>query len=258
MSRDFELLQRLEREWGSPPVSSEESPRIVHSFRQDAPLAFAEKRTPAARYPSEQLTPFARGELSKLLLGTYFSTPSLKSVMFSGVEAEDGAKWIAACTADTLAETGNIRVCLIDADLQAPVLHKIYSIPNLHGLSNLLRGEASPEPTIRVAENLWIVPAGTASGESVLSSNSFRRVASDLLESCDYLVISAPDYEHYLEIGAIGAAVDGAVLILDAERTRRVAAQQAKASMEAAKIRVLGSVLNNRMEPISDLLASRA
>ncbi|MGH9587943.1 MAG: hypothetical protein ACRD3F_13395 [Acidobacteriaceae bacterium] len=219
-------------------------------------MLLEEERTPVARYPSDQLSVFARGEISKLLLGTYFSTPPLKSVMFSGVEADDGAKWIAACAADALAETGSVRVCLVDADLQSPTIHNIYSIPNGKGLSALLRGEGHDGTTVRVAENLWIVPAGTTSREVNFSADSFRKVASELLESCDCLVISAPDYENYLEIGAVGAAADGSVLVLDAEKTRRITAQQAKASLEAAKIRVLGSVLNNRNQPIPDLFYS--
>lgn len=259
MSRDFELLQRLEREWGRPLVSSDESPRIVHPIRGEVSLrALAEERTSSARQPSEQLTPFARGELSKLLLGTYFSSPPLKSVMFSGVEADEGAKWIAACTADILAKSGTSRVCLVDADLQSPAMHKIYSISNNKGLSDLLKGEESATATVRVADNLWIVPAGLASGGGALNADSFHQVTSDLLDSCDYLVISAPNYDKYVEIGAVGAVTEGAVLVLDAEKTRRVTAQQAKASLEAAKIRVLGSVLNNRSEPIPSLMYSHA
>lgn len=258
MSRDFELLQRLEREWGRPLVGSEESPRIVHPIRHDAPQTLAGERITSARLPSDQLTPFARGELSKLLIGTYFSSSPLKSVMFSGVEADDGAKWIAACTADILATSGTSRVCLIDADLQSPTIHKIYSIPNGIGLSDILKGEAPAGAAARVADNLWVIPAGVASGENSLSVDSFRQVASDLFESCDYLVISAPNYDQYVEIGAVGAATEGAVLVLDAEKTRRVTAQQAKTSLEAAKIRVLGSVLNNRSEPVPNLIFSRA
>lgn len=256
MSRDFELLQRLEREWGHPLVSSEESSRVVHPFRHDSTLAFAEERTPGGRYPSDRLTTIARGEVSKILMATYFSTPPVRSVMFSGVEADDGAKWIAACTADTLAENDNARVCLVDADLQSPTIHKIYSIPNKIGLSDLLRGENPLGATVRVAENLWIIPASVGSKGSALNADSLRRVVSDLLESCDYLVISAPDHENYLDIGAVGAATEGTVLVLDAAKTRRVTAQQAKASLEAAKIRILGAVLNNRNQPIPDLFYS--
>lgn len=257
MSRDFELLQRLEREWGRPLVNSEESPRIVHPLRQEARLNFSVDRTSGNQLPSEQLTPFARGELSRLLLGTYFSTPPLKSVMFSGVERNDGAKLIAACTADILAETGSGRVCLVDADLQSPTLHKLYSIPNQDGLSALLKEGGFSGAIVCASDNLWVVPAGIASTEKPLTAERFQQLASDLLESCDYLVIAAPSYEQCAETSAIGAATDGAVLVLDGEKTRRVKAQQAKSSLEAAKIRVLGSVLNSSNERLPDLLYAR-
>jgi len=52
----------------------------------------------------------------------------------------------------------------------------------------------------------------------------------------------------------LGQGTDGVVLVLEANVTRRVAALSAKESLEAAGVRLLGTVLNNRTFPIPDKL----
>jgi Mrp family chromosome partitioning ATPase len=257
MSRDFELLQRLEREWGRPSIIPESKGQGASSIKNGI-LKIAEEREPAATRPNVHLKPFVRSELTKLVQCTFLSNPMTKVVMFTGIEAHEGAKWIAACTADILADTTAARVCLLDADLESPAIHRMYSVPNERGLVGALNGSCSISgATIRAGENLWVVPAGNQSGARSIVPLKFQEVVMDLMGQCDYLVISAPDCGKYAEVSAIGAASEGTVLVLDAATTRRVTAQQAKSALEMAKIRVLGSVLNNRSYPVPDLFYSR-
>jgi Mrp family chromosome partitioning ATPase len=256
MSRDFELLQRVEQERSR---SSHSTDPFREAFRAvDVEPGIDQEQPETATQLSAHLASPVRNELTKLVLRTFLSTPALKVVMFTGVEAGEGAKWIAACTADVLANAIRGRVCLLDADLESPTLHRYFPIPNQSGLASALWGSCSiHHATNRVDENLWIVPAGTQQVESQMTSAMFQEAVGDLLDAFDYVVISAPDCERYAEVGVIGAATEGAVLVLDAMQTRRVAAQAAKLALEAAKIRILGSVLNNRSFPIPDFLYSR-
>jgi Mrp family chromosome partitioning ATPase len=50
---------------------------------------------------------------------------------------------------------------------------------------------------------------------------------------------------------------DGVVLVLEANSTRRVTAKKAKQALEAANVRILGTVLNNRTFPIPEGLYRR-
>jgi Mrp family chromosome partitioning ATPase len=50
---------------------------------------------------------------------------------------------------------------------------------------------------------------------------------------------------------------DGVVLVLEANATRRDAARRVKEILDAAKVSVLGVVLNNRTFPIPDVLYRR-
>jgi polysaccharide biosynthesis transport protein len=258
MSRDFELLQLVEQERNRRSRSSAVISETIHAAGQEDASGIAQEQVESATQPAAYLAAAVRDELTKLILRTFLSTSEVKVVMFTGVEAQEGAKWIAACTADVLSRAIRGKVCLLDADLAYPTLHRYFSIPNQNGLAAILSGSRSVEgATIRVGENLWIVPAGTAQGPSQMTTTMFQATVVDLLYRFDYIVISAPDYERYTEVSVIGAATEGAVLVLDAMLTRRVPAQDAKLALEAAKIRILGCVFNNRSFPVPDFLYSR-
>jgi polysaccharide biosynthesis transport protein len=258
MSRDFELLQQVEKERSGRCRSSDTIGETIRvAGLKDVP-GIAQEQAQSATHPGAYLAASVRNELIKLVLRTFLSTPEIKVVMFTGVEANEGAKWIAACTADVLSNAVPGKVCLLDADLACPTLHRYFSIPNQNGLAAALAGSCSIErATKRVGENLWIVPAGTPQGRSQMTATMFQATVVDLLCWFDYVIISAPDYDRYTEVSLIGAATEGAVLVIDAMLTRRGPAQNAKLALEAAKIRILGCVFNNRSFPVPEFLYSR-
>jgi Mrp family chromosome partitioning ATPase len=253
MSRDFELLQRLEREWTRSAVPESIGPVIATAKVAEKPT-IAQERSPAVTLPTANLAPVVRTELNKLVLRIFLSATPTRAVTFTGIEAEAGAKWIAGCTADILADKSEGRVCLVDADISSPTIHRLYSISNENGLSAVLAGSCSVgRATVRAAENLWIVPAGTQLGNAPVAAAAYQKTIADLQEIFDYLVICAPDCDKYAESDVIGAGTEGVVLVIDAATTRRAAARDAKAALEMAKARVLGSVFNNRTLPVPDL-----
>jgi Mrp family chromosome partitioning ATPase len=254
MSKDFELLQRLEQGWERSSTFHDSMNSVVSIPTQTKAPEIAQMRAIAATPPSAHLAPAVRNELNKLVFRTFLSTPAVAVMMFTGVEAHEDAKWVAACTADVLANATRNRVCLLDADLAFPTVHRACSVSNEDGLAAVLRRSCSiSDATIRVDENLWVVPAGTTPGDLQMTAAAFQEVVAGLLEHFEYLIISAPDSERYAELGAVGTATEGAVLVLDSNTTRRVSAKQAKASLEMANVRILGSVFNNRSFPVPDL-----
>jgi Mrp family chromosome partitioning ATPase len=258
VSRDFELLQRIEKERGLGSYSGDSFGDPVRMPRQRTPPEIPDEKTATASLLASSLAPGVRSELSKLILATFLSTSSVKTAMFTGVEAGDGAKWIAACTAEVLSQSTSHRVCLLDADLRLPTLHRYFSVANETGLAAVLERACSvPRATKCVGENLWLLPAGMKPLNWQRLAAMFQESIVELLGSFDYLVICGPDSSQQADLAVVGAATEGAVLVLDAQSTRRVAAQQAKLALQAAKIRILGSVFNNQNFPVPDFLSSR-
>jgi Mrp family chromosome partitioning ATPase len=258
MSRDFELLQRIEQERARPRRAGDAVKAVFRTAVESVGSKATEQQPIAAKHVTSSLAPAIRNELVKLVQRVFLSTLATKIVMFTGVEAGEGAKWLTACTGEILADARCGSVCLLDADIDAPSLHRHFTIANQKGLCDALwKGSPIQQVTQQLGENLWVVPSGSQQGAAQITPSTFQAVTVDLLGICDYVLISAPECDHYAAIGSIGAAVQGAILVLDATRTRRVAAQSAKAALDAANIRVLGSVFNNRSFPVPEFLYSR-
>lgn len=255
MSRDFELLQRLEREWSRPVGDHVSSSGVVSALRHNDKSTIAQERASAVTLPTAHLAPMIRNELNKLVLRIFLSVPPTKVVVFTGVEAKASAKWIAGCTADILAGKVDGRVCLVDADFASPGIHRLYSVSNHNGLATVLAGSCSVgDSTRRAGENLWIVPAGTESSNLQIAAATFRSIMVEILEQFDYVILAAPDCDKQTSLGVFGSESEGAVLVIDAATTHRAAAREAKSALEMAKIRVLGSVFNNRQVSVPDFI----
>jgi protein-tyrosine kinase len=257
MSKDFELLQRLEQAQGRRSHIRTPLGDRTRTSREELTLD-VDREPVIATHPAARLTALVRNQLSRLVLSTFLSTPAPRVVMFTGVEAQAGASWIAACTAEILASASRDRVCIVDADIASPTLHRLFTIPNQLGLTAVLENNCSAaQAAVRVADNCWVLTAGPKSDTLQANAEAFKESMVEVLTLFDYIVISAPDCGRLAEVMVCGAAAEGAVLVLDAAKTRRMAAQQAKQALESARIRVIGSVLNNQEHAIPDFISSR-
>ena len=78
-----------------------------------------------------------------------------------------------------------------------------------------------------------------------------------LKESFQFILIDAPGINSRSDAVILGQLVDGAILIIEANATRKVAALKAKGAMEAMNVRLLGCILNNRTFPLPEKLYRR-
>jgi protein-tyrosine kinase len=258
MSRDFELLQRIERSKLRPRATAEAPSKGLSPEIAEIAEPPTRTRPISARSLTDTLSPEIRNELVKAVQRVFLATMKAKAVMFTGMEAGHAAKWIAACSAEILADAQCGPVAIVDADLASPTLHELFGIPNKRGLTDALRkGAAAQEVAQRIGENLWVVTAGTAPSQEQITPSSFQNAVVELLDLCDFVLVAAPEPDQFAMLGAIGSAVQGAILVLDAERTRRVSAQRAKLAMQDANIQLLGSVLTNHHFRLPAFLEAR-
>jgi len=178
-------------------------------------------------------------------------------VVFAGIDHGNGCSEICASAAESLAKSTRGQVCLVEANFYSPILSQLFQTTNCQGLT-----EALHHPDQRVVSyakpmkqgNLWLLSSGKVTAESsqLLHSDGLRKRLLELRESFDYVVIDAPPLTRYSEGIAIGQVVDGLVLILEAEATRREAASAVAANLRAANIPILAAVLNKRNFPIPE------
>jgi capsular exopolysaccharide synthesis family protein len=179
-------------------------------------------------------------------------------VVFSGVEAGDGSSSICAHVGETLASQVQGAVCVVDANLRTPSIHRYFRMDNIGGLTDAM---AQSQPVRDFAQQLpggrlWILTSGSQSSDpgGVLTSERFRSLLNELRAEFDFVVIDAPSVNLYADATVLGKLADGVVLVVQANSTRREAAKKAKESLASANVRLLGAVLNKRTFPIPQAL----
>jgi Mrp family chromosome partitioning ATPase len=80
---------------------------------------------------------------------------------------------------------------------------------------------------------------------------------AQLRDVFDYVLIDAPGTNVCGDAQLLGQVVDAAILVIEANTTRRLTARRAKDALDAAGVRILGAVLHDRTFPIPERLYKR-
>lgn len=248
MSKNFELLQRAEFNLGAAPAVKSEG-----SVGAEASV------TPAVAGAAEVLStlvPEVREEALKLVQRLFLipQQPAPKAVVFAGVEENSSSDWLCSVTAKILAQSVPGSVCLAEGNFRQPTMRNFLEMDHHRGFVDALRmdGPIGEFAKPLGPDSLWLLPAGTPVQDSavLLNSDRMKERITELRKQFDYLILSAPPVGMFADAMLLGRMVDGVVLILEANSTRREAALRVTESLRAMNIPVLGAVLNNRTFPI--------
>jgi Mrp family chromosome partitioning ATPase len=252
MSRNFELLQKLEEEQrpqtGAVPISRSIAAASISSSLAEAGL----QTQPGFQSPDEVC------KLVRRLFLVDVSAPRV--LVFSSVERGAGCTWMAAHCAQLLATQIKGSVCLVDANLPFPALHSFFGVDNSRGFAQaLLHSQLLAKCATQLTpRNLWLLPSGRAPAhDAIVDIDSLRGSMRQLREQFDYAIIDAPPWDLHSHAAVLGSAADGIVLVLKANCSRRGATQKVVAEMKADNIRLLGAVLNQRTFPIPRAIYER-
>lgn len=207
--------------------------------------------------------PMAKEESLKFVQ-RLFLTPGQappKAVMFAAIDSGNGCSGICTIVAELLAENVSGSVCLVEGNFRSPSLPSIFGVDNHHGLVDSLGQTGSIRQFAKQvgSVNLWLLSSGSLKKDSLnfLNSDRMKERFAELRREFDYLLIDAPPLNAYADAMVLGQLVDGVVLVLEANATRREAALRVTEGLRAAKIPVLAAVLNKRMFPIPAALYKR-
>jgi Mrp family chromosome partitioning ATPase len=273
MSRNFELLQRLDRERGLAQEPTEEmgaaaAAPALDLGREPAPedlsrlvLANAPAIAPSGKRPEVNVDRMMREELVKLAQRLFLLPGAFHSVVFAGVDQENGCGRICAQVGEILDSQAPRSVCLVDCNFPTPSLHDYFGIENQGGITDavLQPGSITDFAHRLRGANLWLVPAGQIGTDwpALVNSERMRIRLHELTQLYDHVLVNAPPAAAYVDAMHLGKLVDGMVVVLQANATRREAARKLKHDMQAARVRLLGAVLNEREFPIPNAIYSR-
>lgn len=212
-----------------------------------APLAADERATPSpveANYCTAMPSPLSvRDEqIHALIQQLFFQHESglVRNVGFTPVETSGQTAPLCIDLAKALAGEGKYDVGLIDASADAIPLHRYLQIE-----APDLSKEIWP-----VAARLWLVPWQSWSRGRKLHSITDQDLERlhDFMAGFDFCILYCAPVSWLT--ARIAQSCDGLVLILTANKTRRLVAAQIKEQLAKAHIPLLGTVLAERRLPV--------
>jgi non-specific protein-tyrosine kinase len=172
---------------------------------------------------------------------------SIRTLLVTSTTPGEGKSVTSANLAVAFAQAGT-RVLLVDADLRKPGVHKLFDLPNMHGLTTMLRGDTVPEVLSQPTEqgNLSILTTGPlpANPAELLGSHRMQAVLELLRKSADLVIFDSPPLQAVTDAAVLSAVVDGTLLVVKAGRSRRAPVQKSREALARAGANVLGVVLN--------------
>jgi polysaccharide biosynthesis transport protein len=215
---------------GEMPVVVSGGPELILNSDGLSPICEAFRRLRAALLLSPSL-----GELKKILV-----TSSRKG---------EGKTTTSINIATSLAQAG-VRVLLIDADLRAPRLHKVFSLNNSRGLTELLSDlperEAVSARITTIAKNFDVLPAGPTAANSAeqLGTGNFDQLLEMLSADYDHIIVDSPPVTAFADSTVIATMVDGVLMVVQGNKNSQEVVKSSAKLLRMVGARIVGVVLN--------------
>lgn len=140
------------------------------------------------------------------------------------------------------------RTLLVAADLRRPSLHKLVSLDNSRGLSDILSGNATADEVTfrRQAPNLDLILSGSPppNPTDLLAGPVLKRFLAEQVTRYDVVVVDGPPVLGLADAPIISGLADGTIFLIGAGLTKRGASKIALRRLLESDAQVVGGVLN--------------
>jgi hypothetical protein len=243
MSKNFELLQQIERGWDALPSST--CPSRTSSMPAGVDGLSAEDE------PLINL-------VQRLFLASTTDAP--RTVVFSGADRSSGCTWVCAHTCKVLAALMPGCVCAVDGNLRSPGLHDYFELETADSWADAPGENDAIQKLLKSSDGrLSILCPGSPSSQKNgnLDLYGLRSRIRELRQEFEYVLVDAPSLDLYTDAIVLAGESDGLIMVLGANSSRRKAAQSVVEALQAAKVSLLGAVLNKRVFPIPEFIYRR-
>ncbi len=196
------------------------------------------------RDPKSEISEALQSARAVLSFSTSHGLP--KSFLVTSAREGEGKSTTAFALAMAVARSGK-KVLLIDADMRSPSIHQMVGVSNTNGFSNLLAGGdlASVQLEASKVQGLTIMPAGPKppSSAELLSVDRLNQLLEGLRDRFEYIIVDGPPVLGMADAPILGAALEGAVFVIEAERTPVRAIQHALERLRLVNAHVLGAIV---------------
>jgi len=171
----------------------------------------------------------------------------LHTVLVTAPNHGEGATTVAVGLACALGRERESRVLLVEGNWRTPSFRSVLPLTNDAGLTDTVAGRTAPEAmATRIEElNISVVPAGDTGGQAI-ELDIVDTLLARLRSQFDFIVVDGPPVNSYADASVLATKVDGVILVVEADQTPVVEAENAKRQLGKVGARILGVVLNRR------------
>ena len=160
----------------------------------------------------------------------------------------EGKTSIATQLALSLARSSGSPTLLIDGDMRAPDLHRIFGVDLGPGLVDVLRRETPVGEAIEanVGQNLYLLTSGylNVSPHGLVSNGEFADLIGKLRTMFRYIVIDTPPVLPASESLHMARTADAALLCVRRDHSRIEQVNEAFSRLRSSGVKMVGGVLN--------------
>jgi capsular exopolysaccharide synthesis family protein len=181
-----------------------------------------------------------------LMLAGQFQDVRVLAVTSAG--SREGKTSVSVSLAISFARALSEPTLLIDADMRAPDIHRLFDKPLGPGLAEVLAGEAAVEDAILTdcGKNVHVLPAGrlTASPHRLLSGGKLNDLLAKVSPKYRYIIVDTPPVLAAAESMIIAREADLSLLCAMRNVSCGVHVRKASEKLLAAGSRLFGAVLS--------------
>jgi len=174
-----------------------------------------------------------------------------RSVLVTSARKGEGKSTTLTNLACAIAAAGK-RVIVVDTDLRNPTLQRILGTRFSAGITSVLAGEKTLDEALKPSghPNMTLLPAGPIppNPAELLHSKAMKEIIKELEARADLVIFDSPPTLLVADAMLLAGELDAAIIVAESGGVSRKAVQQVKESLQVAKARILGVILNKMME----------
>lgn len=178
------------------------------------------------------------------------------TLLFTSARTGEGKTTLASAVAHAMARLSGQAVLLADANPYRPRLQERFGLADsATGLFDVLRGDLAPGDALTAKAEpgqTTVLPAGAVPDATLLFRDEAINRLRELAQAYRFVVFDGGTVR--LGGSSLGQHVDGVVLVIDSSNTRREVVQGGVAALRLPPGRLVGAVLNKRVQHIPRLL----
>ena len=182
-------------------------------------------------------------------------------IVFTSAVKGEGKTTIISAFARVLAVGGSKKICVVDAAVRNPGLHRMFGTHNKKGIIDYLDGQAELEAIVQDIDGIHFIPAGVTPDIDIamplFNSRRMAQFVRQISDTYDYALFDTSAILQAPETPIITSYSDGVILVVRTGKTRREVIKRAMLMVEKLDGRFIGTILNRKKFYIPEFIYRR-